>query len=318
MKKGFTLIELLAVIVILAIIALIAVPIVLNIINDARESGYKRSIDNYGKAVEQAIATYQINHPNEEIKGLYKAEDDKLIDSATGDPIEGLSINYDGSRMSSKRVVVYENGTIYMSGCSVGGHSVVDYTYGTPLCELQDGTSKEVSSKYICHLDKDRIFYVLENNKSSENISLIMDRNFTDSYVPVTTAWCTDGGSNNTTCKNINTTGETAPEGKDYIGHITEVFNNSEVTVSFPTASQVALADGKNYLDYPTLSQSWLYGNLNSSSAPYGYWTASPRVDGSNHAWLVSYNGLVFNYNVSNDNYTGVRPVITISKSLLD
>ena len=45
MKNGFTLIELLAVIVILAIIALIAVPIVLNIINDAKESSLLRSAE---------------------------------------------------------------------------------------------------------------------------------------------------------------------------------------------------------------------------------------------------------------------------------
>ena len=55
MKKGFTLIELLAVIVILAIIALIATPIVLNIINDAKESSLLRSADFYIDALENEI-----------------------------------------------------------------------------------------------------------------------------------------------------------------------------------------------------------------------------------------------------------------------
>ena len=55
MKKGFTLIELLAVIVILAIIALIATPIVLNIINDTKESATLRSAEYYMEAVEQSI-----------------------------------------------------------------------------------------------------------------------------------------------------------------------------------------------------------------------------------------------------------------------
>lgn len=55
MKKGFTLIELLAVIVILAIIALIATPVILNIIEDSRESSYQRSIEIYLKAVQNAI-----------------------------------------------------------------------------------------------------------------------------------------------------------------------------------------------------------------------------------------------------------------------
>ena len=61
MKKGFTLIELLAVIVILAIIALIATPIIINIINDSRESSYKRSIELYGDAVTNTVARAQIN-----------------------------------------------------------------------------------------------------------------------------------------------------------------------------------------------------------------------------------------------------------------
>ena len=41
MKKGFTLIELLAVIIILAIVALIATPIVLNVVDDAKDSAAK-------------------------------------------------------------------------------------------------------------------------------------------------------------------------------------------------------------------------------------------------------------------------------------
>ena len=44
-KKGFTLIELLAVIVILAVVALIATPIVLNLINVARQGAFKRSAE---------------------------------------------------------------------------------------------------------------------------------------------------------------------------------------------------------------------------------------------------------------------------------
>ena len=61
MKRGFTLIELLAVIVILAIIALIATPIVLNIINDTKQSATLRSADFYLDAVEYAISTSILN-----------------------------------------------------------------------------------------------------------------------------------------------------------------------------------------------------------------------------------------------------------------
>ena len=58
--KGFTLIELLAVIVILAIIALIAVPIILNIIDDSKESTVLVSGKNYIRALEQQILSKNI------------------------------------------------------------------------------------------------------------------------------------------------------------------------------------------------------------------------------------------------------------------
>ena len=72
MKKGFTLIELLAVIVILAIISLIATPIILGMINNAKENAFKESINGIlrSASVESAL----------KIKGeelLYKYEDNK-------------------------------------------------------------------------------------------------------------------------------------------------------------------------------------------------------------------------------------------------
>lgn len=63
-KKGFTLIELLAVIVILAVIALIAAPIILGIINDARESSNLRSVESYGNAITTQASAYQTLHPD--------------------------------------------------------------------------------------------------------------------------------------------------------------------------------------------------------------------------------------------------------------
>ena len=50
-KKGFTLIELLAVIIILAIVAIIATPIILNVIEESKESANLRSVEGYADAV---------------------------------------------------------------------------------------------------------------------------------------------------------------------------------------------------------------------------------------------------------------------------
>ena len=73
-KNGFTLIELLAVIVILAIIALIATPIILGIINDAREKSNERSVELYASAVRNGIAAYQLRTGKGVAAGSYTKE----------------------------------------------------------------------------------------------------------------------------------------------------------------------------------------------------------------------------------------------------
>ena len=110
MKKGFTLIELLAVIVILAIIALIATPIILGIINDAREESNERSIELYASAVRNAIASYQ------------------LTGTSAPKSFADLTIEYDGN-VECATEELYSDGSFYIANCTVNG-TAVDYTYG--------------------------------------------------------------------------------------------------------------------------------------------------------------------------------------------
>jgi len=108
MKKGFTLIELLAVIVILAIIAVIAVPIVLNIINDSKESAVLRSADFYLKGIETAIASSELKGISVS-DGTYQVMQDgnicigMLNDTCTGDI---LKVEFDGEVPTSGTMVV--------------------------------------------------------------------------------------------------------------------------------------------------------------------------------------------------------------------
>ena len=109
-KNGFTLIELLAVIVILAIIALIATPIILGIINDAREKANERSVELYASAVRNAVASYQLTHLN-----APKSFDD-------------LDLQYEGNITCSTEEL-YADGSFYLEGCKVN-ESEKEYTYG--------------------------------------------------------------------------------------------------------------------------------------------------------------------------------------------
>ena len=110
-KKGFTLIELLAVIVILAIISVIAVPIVIHIINDAKEESGKNSVKLYIDTVEKTIVSKNYKT---------KYEPDECIIQETGklkcfkdfeEYPEELDIEMNGQKPTSG-TIKFENGKI--------------------------------------------------------------------------------------------------------------------------------------------------------------------------------------------------------------
>ena len=114
-KKGFTLIELLAVITILSIILLIVVPIVLGIIKDSKETSYKKSVDLYGRAIDNAIAAYYVKYPTEDFVTIDQLEKEKLID-------------YKGVRIECNTIQI-TNRKVYLSECKQD-NIAIDYDYG--------------------------------------------------------------------------------------------------------------------------------------------------------------------------------------------
>ena len=100
-KNGFTLIELLAVIVILAVIALIATPMIMGVIDEARQGAARSSAFAYLHAVENEIAMNLALNPDSNmstaIGSLATSVDASLVKS--GEP-------------SSVNLVIDSNGTI--------------------------------------------------------------------------------------------------------------------------------------------------------------------------------------------------------------
>ena len=107
-KKGFTLVELLAVIVILAIIALIATPIILGVIDNAREGAAKDTAYGYIDAVEKQIAI------------------DMLSAEAAGTQYTNTSF---GTNVSVKGTVPNSAKLTYSDGKLSGIIQVGNYTY---------------------------------------------------------------------------------------------------------------------------------------------------------------------------------------------
>lgn len=121
-NKGFSAIELLAVIIILTIITLISIPIVLNVVNDQKKTQSRRSIDTYGENIEIAL-------------DRYKNQNDGKITTDFDDLKEYLTIDKD---VVCSVVKINEDGTIYLTDCSVNGEKVLNdeseaYEYTTKV-----------------------------------------------------------------------------------------------------------------------------------------------------------------------------------------
>ena len=332
-KRGFTLIELLAVIVVLAIIALIATPIVMNTIKKSKKGAAERSADSYVKQVETVVAEERLSK-NEVLEGEYQITSDGNLcrdKSASCSDDKKIKIEMNGKKPTSGKIKI-TNGSVDQTSSSMTiGDYTVSYnstkkTYeaiekgNTPqvevLCTAKTAaTTGKVPSgnyaygdEYTCELgdNDEKTFFVLETN--GDNVSLIMSKNIDSNGKGTTSgntvAWCKSGKDN--TC---------AADGVlEYLKNSTTSWTKlTESQISLPSYDQIYKAAGNKTSGLST----WLYGNLNNSSAPYDYWTSTPFTYNSDYAWIVDYDGGLHTFYVDRDGRSGVRPVITVSKSQL-
>ena len=203
MKKGFTLIELLAVIVILAIIALIATPIILNIIGDTKKSSQERSIDLYGRAVEQAVARYQLNSSKKATGRFQQSNEGKTLTEQDPEDSENpiiISVDYSGEKVECGIINIDDNGQVSMSSCKVNGaQSTYEYGVNNSNSNSNGGndssnisvveatlisgeeTRGQIGAEYSIKVNNEETnntfnFYILSTNTDGTT-NLIMDRN---------------------------------------------------------------------------------------------------------------------------------------------
>ena len=151
-RKGFTLIEVIVVLIILAFVVLITIPIVVNIVNKIQKKADKVSVDNYGRAIELALSTYELEH------GDYPRT------------IDELKIEYKGSNVNCNINRIRSNGEIFLSECYVDGNKVTDeksydkyYHYGK--------TDRDYVDLYGSTLERKIKNYVSNNNEIPSDIS---------------------------------------------------------------------------------------------------------------------------------------------------
>ena len=320
-KNGFTLIELLAVIVILAIIALIATPIILGIINDAREESNERSVELYASAVRNGIAAYQLREGKEVAAGTYN-ESNPL-------PFE---VEYDG-KVDCTSVIVSEEGKVSLDKCTVNG-GTKEHSYGieeeTPVAktctiEKQDASKYSKGDVVTCNIGEtpDKFYVIADAELTASTIQMLTEKNIhTTEYRQSDNAGYTAFSSTNYWSSETTYPVDVYDERNDIIKPIVDNYvsylNGSlieDATGSLLTYNQATAlgCDSSKYTcgpdtDFGALENpapTWVY------STPY--WTGS--AGGAGSVWGVRSGGGFRSGNCVRDNYGGVRPVITISTS---
>ena len=349
-KKGFTLIELLAVIVILAVIAVIATPAVLNIIEDSKKSAAEAS----ARSIVGAAKTHYMKNimDNKTNSNIDLSTNTLKYD---GEQAKKGLLSYDKSgNVSGKMYIsgycieVSSDGTITStktneSECTIDIPQVTTYANGTvvyynPVTNTKCTSAEAVSTtgtKTGC------MKWFAFNDEGNDRVNLLLDHNTT-----ATVAWASKedyiaaGGTDNvinskgpiTALKQLES--DTVSWNKSINPRLIEASEIAKITNNTTwTATETAYYLHNNtQTEYVgavgTNKYAWLFDNTENcttygcnvaDSSNYGYWTGTAYSRGSIHAWFVEFPGTLNGGLISvQENYSyGIRPVITISKSII-
>ena len=334
-KKGFTLIELLAVIVVLAVIALIATPIVLNLVKTAKIGSAEQSVTGYVKAVENTIikdminnkevsdGTYKYNSIEVDVSGKTPTNGYYILEKNTIKNaifcVDGYTIEYKNS--VSKKISdtcevlyqVYENGTAIYFNPETG-----------KVCNQNDAVST-TGTKTGCM----KWYTFNDEGSKKETVNMILDHNTTAKV-----KWNSTGS--NTEMKEVKTAleSDTSTWDKSLKARLITANEVAKITGNTSFDEKTTTYDKWFYLDSNNKTQvanstnkskyAWLfdftfsckeYGCNIEDSSVYGYWTSAPVAGGTDRVWRVYRGSHLSNGTASST--LGLRPVITVSKSLI-
>ena len=326
-NKGFTLVELLAVIVILALIALIATPIILNVINDAKKQAAKDSAYGYMDAVEKYIVSSELE--DKSIKdGTYSVEElNSMGVSVKGSTPDNGNIEIKNSSVKSYDIGI--DGYVVINGEVAKVSTTKSFKNGTAVYynpETGNKCSKEAAKSTTGTRSGCMKWYVFNDKEGNATVNVILDHNTT-----ARVAWNSTGSNSEMkeaadTLKTDTSTWKntarliTANEIAKITGHPTfDASKENQKYFYLDSNNQTQTANASNKSKY-----AWLfdytngctsYGCNKADSSTWGYWTSTRSIGGSlTAAWRVIGSGHLFNNNVTFAD-SGIRPVITISKS---
>ena len=287
----------------------------------------------------------------EDIKNIIEIKGDKptegwiRLNNGTVDDYELKIGNYIVRNKEGK--AVSEKGNYYLNGTAI---------YFNPVTGEKCNDYQEENSKYLVK-EGCMKWYIFNDSESSGTVNMILDHSINTDNVPWNSSGDNTDGMNEveiqlqqdtaTWDSNLNARLITADE----VAKITEAdkvlsWSSDKSYVDNPiigTNISLFYFDGKYWKDSTWRTQvvsgdgasryAWLFDNNNESNRNggntsdsyegrcgmmWGYWTSTAVNGVKSKAWVVHSSGSLETYIVNGGCAFGVRPVITISKSLLD
>ena len=232
------------------------------------------------------------------------------------------------------------------SECSIDIPQVTTYTNGTvvyynPVTNAKCTASQAVSTtgtKTGCMK-----WYVF-NDEGADTVNLLLDHNTTAKVAWISKADYIAAGGTETEYGTYGNNSKGPITALKQLKSDTSTWNKS-INPRLIEASEVAkitnntawTAGGSSYylhtnssIEYKgpagTNKYAWLFDNTRSCTnygcnvadpSTYAYWTNTANSGDSNYAWFVFQNGSLSNFSLDDAVDLGVRPVITISKSII-
>ena len=351
MKKGFTLIELLAVIVILAVIALIATPAVLNIIEDSKKSAAEASARNIVRTAESHyMENLMDNKPNSNVdlstntlkydgeqakKGLLSYDKSNNVSGKMYISGYCVEIQNDGSITSAKTDE---------SKCSIDIPEVTTYANGTVVYYNPETNTKCTSAEAVSTTGTKTgcMKWYVFNDEGTNTVNLLLDHNTTAKVAWASKEDYIAAGGTEAEYGSGRTNNKGPVTALKQLKSDTSTWNKS-INARLIEASEIATITGypnlDNYMYYfhdntqteykgaaGTNKYAWLFDNTRectkygcnvADSSTYGYWTNTANSSGISAARDVDNFGRLLSTAVDVPGIHGVRPVVTISKSII-
>lgn len=334
-KKGFTLIELLAVIVMLAITSFITVPMILNVVEEAKEKSTKASALGYIDAVEKQVAVNELDISKIKVTNQ----------TYTVEELTSLGVKVKGEKPTNESSLTLEKVIVKACSLIIGKYKITCLENGELKLEKEMNLDSDPVVEYKVYGNGTAIYYNPETNKICNEIEsdsttgtktgCMKWYTFNDKKLSSTVNMILD---HNTTAKTTTktVTNDTQNWDSSLNARLITIEEVAKITGNDNFNATTAIQENWFYLDSNSQTQTaksqgaskyaWLFDYTNgctnngcnvADSSNYGYWTNNLVTNNSNLAWHIYNTGTLHHSKITNSDY-GIRPVITVQKSKLD